>query len=562
MRPIRRLRRQGKAFSQPPFWAQNTEQQMFHFSSTVTSDRETIEHDWQGYVNKLLKDNGVVFACIQTRMMVFSEARFTFQKIENGRPGEFYGTPKKDESKLQDSNPKPKTPGTPAKPAAGSEKPKPTPKFADPGKKPTDTDKKPKTDEKDSEEDAAILKRLDILHHPWPGGQTDDLLAIMEMDASLAGNAYITTVNDEGKYGNAAKGSETARLHRMRPNCVEIVIHSPTGNPWALDAKIAGFLYKPIAGSKDGWILLLPDEVAHYKPIPDPIARFRGMSWLTPVIREALADRSAMEHKKTFFDSGATLGHVVTLSETVSPDDFDEFVARFRASHEGVDNAYKTLILGGGADVTTVGADFKQLDFTQTQGHGETRIAAASGVPPVIVGLSEGLQAATYSNYGQARRRFADGTLRPLWRMAAGALSVLVDVPEDARLWFDDRDISFLRDDQLDEANIMQIDATALKSLVEAGFEPETAVMAVNARDVTLLEHSGMVSVQLFPPGMMGMQPMGGTPGSGQPGNPAGQAAGGGAQGGGKPGGAQKPGAGGAKPTSPSKPKPSSSGGK
>jgi phage portal protein BeeE len=56
-----------------------------------------------------------------------------------------------------------------------------------------------------------------------------------------------------------------------------------------------------------------------------------------------------------------------------------------------------------------------------TQGAGETRIAAAAGVPPVIVGLSEGLQAATYSNYSQARRRFADGTMRPLWRNAAVA---------------------------------------------------------------------------------------------------------------------------------------------
>jgi hypothetical protein len=62
----------------------------------------------------------------------------------------------------------------------------------------------------------------------------------------------------------------------------------------------------------------------------------------------------------------------------------------------------------------------KQIDFKVTQGHGETRIAAAAGVPPIIVGLSEGLEAATYSNYGQARRRFADVTMRPLWRERGG----------------------------------------------------------------------------------------------------------------------------------------------
>jgi hypothetical protein len=31
--------------------------------------------------------------------------------------------------------------------------------------------------------------------------------------------------------------------------------------------------------------------VAHWSPIPDPLANFRGMSWLTPVLREIDADQ-------------------------------------------------------------------------------------------------------------------------------------------------------------------------------------------------------------------------------------------------------------------------------
>src|SRR3546814_2208685 len=52
-------------------------------------------------------------------------------------------------------------------------------------------------------------------------------------------------------------------------------------------------------------VLLLPDEVVHYSPIPDPIARFRGMSWLTPVIREIQADNAATTHKDSFYRNGA-----------------------------------------------------------------------------------------------------------------------------------------------------------------------------------------------------------------------------------------------------------------
>jgi hypothetical protein len=132
-----------------------------------------------------------------------------------------------------------------------------------------------------------------------------------------------------------------------------------------------------------------------------------------------------------------------------------------------------------------------------TQGHGETRICAAARIPPIIVGLSEGLEAATYSNYGQARRAFADGTMRPLWRGFAGALASIVKAEPAARLWFDTRDISFLQEDEKDAADIQAVDAQSVRTLVDGGFQPETVVKAVMAKDFGLLKHSGYYSIQL-----------------------------------------------------------------
>jgi hypothetical protein len=154
-----------------------------------------------------------------------------------------------------------------------------------------------------------------------------------------------------------------------------------------------------------------------------------------------------------------------------------------------------------------VGSDFKQIDFKQVRGHGETRIAAAAGVPPVIVGLSEGLEAATYSNYGQARRRFADGTMRPLWGLMADSLAPIVNIPvgrsgePDNRLWYDDRDIPFLQEDVADEADIQETQARTIRTLVDGGFTPESAVSAVVNGDMTMLSHTGLYSVQLQEPG-------------------------------------------------------------
>jgi phage portal protein BeeE len=245
-------------------------------------------------------------------------------------------------------------------------------------------------------------------------------------------------------------------------------------------------------------------EVAHFAPIPDPIAFYRGMSWLTPVVREIQADSAATLHKLKFFENGATPNIVIKHPPEVTEERFKAWLEQFRKQNEGVGNAYKTLALGGGADVSVVGTNLQQLDFKVTQGAGETRIAAAAGVPPVIVGLSEGLQGSSLNagNYGMARRRFADGTMRPLWRNAAGSLQAIIDKPSAAELWYDDRDIPFLQEDMKDAADIIQIQMTSIRQGVEAGFEPDAVVEAVSAGDVQRLagQHSGLSSVQLQPP--------------------------------------------------------------
>jgi hypothetical protein len=202
----------------------------------------------------------------------------------------------------------------------------------------------------------------------------------------------------------------------------------------------------------------------------------------------------------TSFEKGATPNMIVKMDV----DDLEKFkniIAQFRSEHEGSENASKTLFLAAGADATVVGSTFQQTDFKSVQGAGETRIAAAAGVPPVIVGLSEGLDAATYSNYAQARRRLSDGTMRPLWRQAAGALATIIRVPSDGELWYDDRDIKFLQEDQKDAADIQQVNSSSIKMLVDAGFESDSVVTAINAGDLSLLQHTGLFSVQLQPAG-------------------------------------------------------------
>lgn len=399
----------------------------FIANQTLGEKQEIPALTFEGYVQAMYKSNGVVFACMLARLLLFSEARFQFRRRRNGRPGELFGTP-----------------------------------------------------------------ALDLLDHPWSGATTGDLLTRAIQDADLAGNFYAY------RDGNKA-------IRRLRPDWVTIVVGSQysTDTPgWELDAEVAGYIYQPGGqpGGRD-FEVLMPNQVAHFAPIPDPAFRFRGMSWLTPIVREVMGDNAATTHKLKFFENGATPNMVVSLDAGINKDQFDSFVDKMKSQHDGLANAYKTLYLGGGAQAKVIGADMKQIDFKVTQGAGETRIAAAAGVPPVIVGLSEGLEAATYSNYGQARRRFVDMTMRPLWRNMAGSLARIIDTPPGSELWYDDRDIPALREDVKDIAVVQQAQAAAINSLVAAGYEPQSVVDAITNDDYSRLSHTGLYSVQLQEPG-------------------------------------------------------------
>lgn len=334
---------------------------------------------------------------------------------------------------------------------------------------------------------------LRLLEQPWPRGTTGELLWRAEQDVSLGGNFYVR------RYRN--------RLWRLRPDWVTIVLGSQldADDPAdAIDAEVAGYLFKPPQAKTP--TVLMPSEVAHWSPIPDPVAHYRGMSWVTPLLREIDADNLAVTHKAQFFRRAATVNIVVLPDATVSYDEFKQFKDDFTDSHEGAWNAYKTLFLGGGSKVEKVGLSMKDMDYRGIMGVGETRIAAAAGVPPIIAGFSEGLASATYSNYGMARRKFGDHWARPQWRSFCAAIEHLLDRPAGAasgatRLWYDDRDIAFLREDQGDEAKIRQTDAITVRQLIEAGYDPDAAVEFVATGNLAALEgrHSGRVSVQLTP---------------------------------------------------------------
>jgi hypothetical protein len=86
-------------------------------------------------------------------------------------------------------------------------------------------------------------------------------------------------------------------------------------------------------------------QVAHFAPIPDPSATFRGMSWLTPIIREIQADSAATVHKQMFFENGATPNMIVSFDREMRPEQVRRFKELFDEGHSGLANAYERCSL-------------------------------------------------------------------------------------------------------------------------------------------------------------------------------------------------------------------------
>ena len=192
---------------------------------------EDIPPDFRGLTQMAYKRNGVVFAVILSRMLLFAQARFAFQQLVKGRPGDLFGT-----------------------------------------------------------------EALRPLESPEPGKPTGWLASRAEQDVSLAGNFYATNY-----YPGVIK--------RLRPDWVSILMGSmedPSLAPYDIGAKVVGYAYHPGGpGSGIDPIGLRPEQVAHYAPVPDPDAYYRGMSWLTPIVQEIQADQAATGHKKAMFENGA-----------------------------------------------------------------------------------------------------------------------------------------------------------------------------------------------------------------------------------------------------------------
>jgi hypothetical protein len=181
------------------------------------------------------------------------------------------------------------------------------------------------------------------------------MLSLAEVSVSSSGNNFYARTPDNPD-----------RIQWLRPDWVSIVFGSDQEDDdpydaWKLGAGLLGYAYQPGGpGSGRDPVLLYPEEVAHYMPVPDPEAPWRGLSWLTPLLREIAADRQMTDHKSEVFGGGGDAEPRDQARRERRRDVPRVGRPKFESTARARGNPYRTLFLASVATPIPLGNDMRE----------------------------------------------------------------------------------------------------------------------------------------------------------------------------------------------------------
>lgn len=129
----------------------------------------------------------------------------------------------------------------------------------------------------------------------------------------------------------------------------------------------------------------------------DNLIHIRGLSYKPGCIvgqspieihREALGSYLAVEqYVGRFYRNNAAPGGVIELPASMTPEQSKEYMEQWKASHQGIGNAHKTAVLGGGATYNPVTISPKDAEFVNTYGLKIADVARIFGIPLSRLGV-------------------------------------------------------------------------------------------------------------------------------------------------------------------------------
>lgn len=221
-----------------------------------------------------------------------------------------------------------------------------------------------------------------------------------------AGNAYVEGVGE----------GVPEELWSLRPDRVKVVPGRggwPQGYDYSVDGRSV-----VIGRLADGWMPVMHLKLFH------PTDDHYGQSPLEAAAFAIDVHNASGAWNKALLDNAArpsgALVYGARDGERLTAEQFEMLKSELAHGQAGTANAGRPLILEGGLDWKPMSWTPAEMDFIAGKHAAAREIALAFGVPPQLLGIPGD---ATYANYREANVAFWRGTVVPLVRKTAGALT-------------------------------------------------------------------------------------------------------------------------------------------
>ena len=245
---------------------------------------------------------------------------------------------------------------------------------------------------------------LDLLRRPNPRQSGPELIEAAIGHLLLSGNAYLEVVRPDD--------APPRELYALRPDRMRVV-PDVSGVPRAYRYEVEGrnvdWPVDPMTGAS---------EVLHLRDF-HPLDDWYGLSPIEAAAAAIDQHNAAAEHNAALLQNGARPSGALVFRSDPGPDGIRRVEEALLDRTQGPRQAGRPLVLGGDVDWKELGLSPKDMDFAETKAQAAREIAAAFGVPHLLVVSGE----ATFSNRADARLELWEHTVIPQLDRLSSALT-------------------------------------------------------------------------------------------------------------------------------------------
>lgn len=235
-----------------------------------------------------------------------------------------------------------------------------------------------------------------------------EMVELIELHAGLAGASYW--------WKQRTNGGAVESLWPLRPDRI-LPAYQPNMSAPAGERLLRGWWYAPPGG---GTPVLIPRSDVLAFGYPNPSGETGGIvesiGWVMVLANDIAADSEATSFVGALLANYAQPSMLIKTKMPIRDIEIArrlkaQFMTELGGSHRG-----EPALLDADTEIEKLSFDLKQLEFPSLRAQSESRVAAAAGVPAILIGLKVGLDASTYSNFESAREFFTETTLAAKWK--------------------------------------------------------------------------------------------------------------------------------------------------